>query len=256
MTPAQLFSLSGRVALVTGSASGLGYEIARALGFAGAHVVVNGRNADRLAEVVAGLAGEGLSCEAAAFDVVDSAAREQALARIYQSHGRLDILVNNVGMRDRRALADFDDAAIDALVAANLSAAIKLSRQALGLMEAGGWGRLITVTSIAGRLARAGDAVYPATKEGLAGFMRSCAAEYGARGITSNAIAPGFFATDPNLGMVADPDVQAFVDLRIPARRWGRPDEIAGAALFLASEAASFVNGQTLTVDGGMSAQM
>jgi len=114
------------------------------------------------------------------------------------------------------------------------------------------WGRLIMVTSIAGPLSRAGDAAYTASKGGLAALTRSLAAEYGPHGVTANAIAPGFFATETNAERVADPEVQAFIERRVPLRRWGRPSEIGGAAVFLASEEASYVNGHVLTVDGGM----
>ncbi|MER8825578.1 SDR family oxidoreductase [Mesorhizobium sp. M0938] len=250
------FSLAGRVALVTGGGRGLGFEIARAFADAGAHVVVTGRTAAVLDGAVAAIAEGGGSAEAAVFDVADVAAGRAAIADVRKARGQLDILVNNVGARDRRPLAAFDDDDILDLIRTDLLSAISLSRDAAEIMKAQGYGRLIAVTSIVGEMARPGDAVYPAAKQGLTGLMRSMAVEYGAHGVTSNAVAPGMFATETNAALAEDPDMLSFARQRVPLQRWGRPEEIAGAALFLASDAASFVNGHVLTVDGGMSVQM
>lgn len=250
------FSLKGRVALITGGGRGLGFEIARAFAEAGAHVVVTGRTATVLDEAVAAIAKGGGSAQAAAFDIADVAAGRAVIADIAETRGRLDVLVNNVGARDRRPLAAFGDGDILDLIRTDLLSAISLSRDAAEIMRAQGQGRLISVTSIVGEMARPGDAVYPAAKQGLTGLMRSMAVEYGAHGVTSNAIAPGMFATETNAALAQDPDMLSFARQRVPLQRWGRPEEIAGAALFLASDAASFVNGHVLTVDGGMSVQM
>jgi len=251
----QQFSLAGQVALVTGSARGLGHSIARAMAGSGAHVLLNGRNAPALDAAVRALQADGLAVSALPFDVADDDAVEQAFARIEAEFGRLDILVNNVGARNRKTLQAMTPAEIRALIDTDLVAGMLLAKRAAALMARHGHGRLIAVTSVVGELARAGDAVYPAAKQGLTGMMRALAMEYAPLGITSNAIAPGTFATETNAAMVADPVVGGKVAARNPMGRWGEPDEIAGAAVFLASPAASYVNGHVLVVDGGLSVQ-
>lgn len=252
----QNFSLRGKIALVTGAARDIGLSIAQAMAGCGAHVILNGRDPATLDAAVNTITAQGLSASAMALDVTDKNAVKAAFNNINAQYGRLDILVNNAGMRNRKPLLEFSDDEIHAMLDINLVAGYILSREAARIMLPQASGRLITVTSIAGQIARSGDAVYTGAKQGLTGMMRALAAEYGPHGITSNAIAPGGVATDANAASIADPKINAHFATRTPLGRWARPDEIAGAAVFLASHAASYVNGHVLYVDGGMSISM
>lgn len=246
-----MFSLHGRTALITGAGRGLGLEIARGLASAGARVYLNGRDGGVL-EAACEAIGEG--ARPLRFDVAEPASREAAFARLAEEGADLDILVNCVGLRDRRDAFAFADSDLRHMLDANLIAPFDLSRRAARGMMARGWGRIVNVTSIAGHVARSGDAAYTAAKAGLTGLTRAFAAEFGPHGVTVNAIAPGFFATETNAAMVDNADVTAFVRTRASLQRWGRPQEIAGPAVFLCSEAASYVTGHVLFVDGGMTA--
>jgi gluconate 5-dehydrogenase len=254
LRPPSPFRLDGRVALLTGAVRGLGLCMAQALAQAGATVWLNGRDADATQAaaqaITRDLPEDSPRAQALPFDIADAAARARALAHIAATHGRLDILVNNVGQRDRRPLDAFVGDDILRLLDTNLVAPLLLARDAARLMP-DGQGRIINITSIAGPISRAGDAAYTVSKGGLDAATRALAAELGPRGLTVNAVAPGYFATEANAAMSADPGVADWLLRRTSLGRWGQPAEIAGAVVFLASPAASYITGQTLAVDGG-----
>jgi gluconate 5-dehydrogenase len=212
-------------------------------------VLLHGRSVERLVPRLAELKGAGLVADAVAFDMADRTAMREAVGRV----GPIDILVHNVGERDRRRFADIEPEDFARLVDVDLVAAHALVKLVVPGMIERRWGRLIMVTSIVADLAAPGSASYTAAKGGLSALARALSAEFGSNGITSNALAPGFFATETNAPMVASPAGERRRE-RCPAKRWAEPWEIAGAAVFLASPAASYVNGHTLTVDGGVSA--
>lgn len=248
------FSLRGKRALITGSTQGLGLAIAQAYAAAGAELIIHGRDAKRANAVAETLAQSGVQASVWIQDLAFADQLAQSFDACCTMHGVPDILVNNVGQRLRKPFAQARLSEIMQLIHVDLVAGVELSRLAAGaLCETRGWGRIITLTSIAGELARYGDAIYPVAKQGLAGMVRALAVEYGRHGITSNGIAPGTFATESNAALAADPLKGPQVVGRNPLARWARPDEITGAAVFLASPSASYVNGHILVVDGGFS---
>lgn len=238
-------SLEGRIALVTGAARGLGFAIAQRLVRAGASVWLNGRDRAVLGDAADRIGGD---ARVLAFDIGDDDATAAAFEKLAEDG--LDILVNNVGQRDRRSLAQLRREDMAAMLATNLVAPFDLARRAVPLMEARGYGRIVNITSIAAEIAR-GDILYTASKGGLAALTRAFAAELGGTGITVNAVAPGYFATEANEEMSTDPGIAQHLERRTSLGRWGDPGEIGGAVAFLASPEASYITGHTLAVDGG-----
>jgi gluconate 5-dehydrogenase len=247
------FTLTNRVALVTGSSRGLGRAIAGGLAGAGALVILHGRDADRLRKAAAefpDVAGT------VAFDVSDTAATKAAFEAIARDHGRLDILVNNAGVIPRKPLLETTDEDWASVIDSNLSAYFRLSREAARLMVPAKSGRIIMVSSIMGLVGRPTIPGYVTAKAGLHGMVRALSAELAPHGVTVNAIAPGFFPTDATDILHKDAAFSEWISTRAPMGRWGDPSELAGPAVFLASAAASYVTGHVLVVDGGLSAAL
>ena len=240
------FDLSGQTALVTGSTRGIGLAFARALAAAGARVMINGRTAETVAAVAAGIG----SAVEAPFDVTDEAAVVEAVGKL----GRIDVLVNNVGMTIRRPLLELDPDEWRQLLEVNLTSAFVVARAVAPGMIERGRGKIVNVCSVLSELARPTTGAYATTKGALKMLTRSMCAEWARFGIQANAIAPGYIRTDLNEALQSDAEFDAWLRARVPAGRWGDPAELGGAIVFLASPASDFVNGQLLIVDGGLSA--
>jgi gluconate 5-dehydrogenase len=251
-----LFDLSGKTALVTGSVAGLGKAMAMALAQHGATVVLNSRSDAHLQSTQQEFSSLGLDAHKACFDVGDLEAAASVLQSVNRDIGAIDILINNVGYRDRKPIQDFVPGDIDKMLSANLSAPFELARLLAPTMMRNEWGRIINLSSVVASIASEGDAAYVAAKGGLESLTRALAVEYGKGGVTVNAISPGFFLTDPNQHLAKDPDLNKWLQGRTILGRWAEPDELAGVAVFLASNSSSYITGQTIQVDGGMSIRL
>jgi gluconate 5-dehydrogenase len=249
---AQIFSLKGRVALVTGASRGLGFAMAQALAQAGALVVLNGRDAATLALRRADIEAAGGQAEIAAFDVCDRLAADAAMDAILARHGRLDILINNAAFGVPRDFFDISDDDWRLSLNVALDSCFRLSRKAAAGMAAQGWGRIIMISSVNARIGRATNTPYITAKAGLEGLARGMATELATCGVTVNCIAPGYMATDINTKFREQPGQYEWIRNRTPMKRWGAPEDLMGAAVFLASEASAFMTGQVMVIDGGM----
>jgi gluconate 5-dehydrogenase len=252
-SPAALFDLTGQVALVTGSSRGLGWAMAQALAAAGAHVVLNGRDEAALKSRRETLLARGQGAEISRFDVSDATASAAAIHDIAARHGRLDILVSNAATTVRKPVLEQTDDDWARVIETDLTSGFRMAREAGRIMAKAGYGRIVFTSSINGMIVRPGMVGYATAKTGLFGLVRVMAVELAAHGVTVNALAPGYFLTDGNAATrAADPGFQDRIAARIPSGRWGQPDELAAAALYLVSRSAAFTTGSILTVDGGM----
>jgi gluconate 5-dehydrogenase len=248
------FDLSGRLALVTGGGSGLGFAMAEGLARAGARVVLNGRNRTKLEAAAQRLVADGHAATICAFDVTDEAAVNAGIAETERAIAPIDILVNNAAFNHRKPLPEYSYAEWRALQAANLDGPFLVIRAVLPGMQARARGKIINVCSLASDIGRPHIVAYATSKGALKMLTRALAVETAPYNVQVNGIAPGFFKTEMNAPLIANAEFSAWVGKRTPAGRWGEPPEIAGAAVFLASSAADYVTGHLLYVDGGFSA--
>ena len=251
-----LFDLSGRTALVTGSSRGLGRAIAEGMAKAGARLIVNGTDPARVETAIAEFRSAGHLAEGVTFDVTDEAAVVRAFEGLDAKGIAIDVLVNNAGIQMRKPLIEFTSAEWRKVIETNLTSAFIIGREAAKRMIPRKRGKIINIGSLGSELARPTVGPYTAAKGGIKTLTRSMAVEWAASGIQANAIGPGYMLTDMNQALVNNADFNNWLMSRIPAKRWGRPDELIGAAIFLASSASDYVNGQIIYVDGGMLAAM
>ncbi|MET0163597.1 MAG: SDR family oxidoreductase [Vicinamibacterales bacterium] len=248
----QLFNLESKTALVTGSSRGLGRAMAQGLAEAGAAVVLNGSNPERLSAAAREMKAVGHTVHEALFDVTDEAAIIAAFQRFDADGIDIDILVNNAGMQLRKAMVELSTDEWRKVIEVDLTSAFVVGREAAKRMISRGRGKVINIGSLTSELARATVAPYTVAKGGIKMLTRAMTAEWAAHGIQANAIGPGYMLTDMNQALIDNPTFDAWVKGRTPARRWGKPEELVGAAVFLASAASDYVNGQIIYVDGGM----
>lgn len=254
MESLSLFSLAGRRALVTGSSRGIGFAIARALAGAGAEIVLNGRDTAALGAASEQLAQAGASVRALAFDVTSEESIADAVAFAEAEIGPIDILVNNAGTQYRAPLEQFPTDRFEQILATNVTSVFMVSKAVVPAMIGRGRGRIINICSLMSGVSRPSIAPYAASKAAVANLTRGMATDWAKHGINVNGIAPGYFRTELNDALVKDPEFNAWVEKRTPMGRWGEVSELGGAAVFLASDAATFVNGHILYVDGAFSA--
>ncbi len=255
ITP-QTFRLDGRLALVTGSSSGIGLALARGLGQSGASVVLNGRNPAKLEAAATALRAERLSVHTRAFDVTQGAEVQAAVAAVEHELGPIEILVNNAGMQRRAPLHEFAEADWHELMRTNVDSVFLVGQAVARQMIPRGRGKIINICSVQSELGRPGIAPYTASKGAVKMLTKGMAIDWGPHGLNVNGLGPGYFKTELTEKLVADEQFTAWLVGRTPSRRWGDVEELAGAAVFLASDASRFVNGHILYVDGGVTATL
>jgi gluconate 5-dehydrogenase len=256
MIDASTFRLDGRLALVTGSSAGIGFALARGLGQAGAPLVLNGRDAAKLEAAAQTLRSEGLTVHTASFDVCDAAAAEAAVARIEAEIGPIEILVNNAGITRRGAFHELPQADWQAILRTNVDSLFCVGQAVARRMVPRGRGRIINTCSVMSELGRPGTSAYTASKGAVKMLTKGMAVDLGPHGINVNGIGPGYFKTELTAPLVADEKFSQWLINRTPSRRWGEVEDLAPAAVFLASDAGRFVNGHILYVDGGVTASL
>jgi len=251
-----LFDLTGRTALVTGSGQGIGLSLASGLGMAGARIVLNGRSTEKLDEAVRTLAKQGIDAYATPFDVSDADAVTAGVASIEASIGPIDILVNNAGIQRRRPLEEFSIDDWREVMRINLDSVFFVGQAVARHMIPRGRGKIINIASLQSEAARYSIAPYTASKGAVKNLTKGMCTDWARHGLQINAIGPGYFATPLNQALIDNPEFDAWLKARTPAGRWGRVEELQGAAIFLASAASDFVNGQIIYVDGGVLATL
>jgi gluconate 5-dehydrogenase len=251
-----LFDLTGKVALITGATQGIGFAIARGFGRAGATVVLNGRNEEKVERALARLQGEGIAASGCIFDLVNTAEMRERVGALEQQRGRIDILVNNAGIQRRSPLEQFEEQVWREVLDTNLTGLFLVTQQVARGMIARKSGKVINICSLMCELARPTVTAYTAAKGGVKMLTKAMAVELAKHNIQVNGLGPGYVTTEMNRPLFTDEKFDAWVRGRTPAGRWADPDDLVGAAVFFASKASDFVNGQILYVDGGILAAL